>query len=503
MTIAACAPSGPTRPDPRPQPPTVDPAVPDDPDFQTHREMLRARVDALASEAEEPDFQPETALALLIDLPLADLEALQLEHGNRLMLAPWLDLAVTARARLLDDAALAVDLDRWRQRWDFQRGLASSLHEWLQAWRATRPVPERITVLLPGEPPLARAGEVLRDGLLARWLQMSPGSRPELDFVYTPATRDAAVGAWFDARERGSDFIIGPLARDQVGPLLDLPDSGLPILMLNRPPERIDLPEQVVPESMPIAMLALPPEEEAELAAARALVDQAERALVIEQRSDYGRRVGSRFVETFELGGGQVLDRIEYLPGEFDHTEQLSGLLRIQQSEARIERLARILGQPVESEARRRTDFDLIFLVARGGDARQIMPQLRFLDLEDAPVYATSEIWQGGRAGNDLDGIRLPVAPWLLADHPVAAERLEAETLTPELAESSVFSLLNALGRDALELVPWMLEMKRDPDLYLPGRIGRIRLADGIHFQRDLPWVRIENGRLVPDDGGR
>lgn len=498
LALAACAPTGPSRPDQDPRPPLdggVEPIGPSETGLESSEEMLQGRIDALAGAAGEADFEPEMALALLVELPLAELQALQLEHGHRPMLAPWLDLAVTARARLLDDEALPGDLDAWRQRWDFERGLAVSLHEWIVSWRSTRPMPERIAVVLPGQPPLARAGEVVRDGLMARWLQIAPDRRPELDFIYTPAAPEAAVGAWFDARELGSEFFIGPLARDQIVPLLNLPDPGMPMLMLNRPPEDTDPPDS----ALPLAMLALPAEEEAELAAARALVGEAARALVIQQQSDFGRRVGGRFVEVFELGGGEVLGHIEYRPGEFDHTEQLSVLLAIDRSEERIRRIGQVLGQPVESQARRRTDFDVVFLASRGGDARQLMPQLRFLDLEDAPVFATSDIRAGGQAGNDLDGIRLPVAPWMLTDHPYSAERREAEALAPELAESPTHSLLNALGRDALALAPWMLEMKRDPDLYFPGRVGRLRLADGVHFQRDLPWARIEGGRLVRD----
>ncbi len=500
--LAACAPSGPTRPVQEAPEPITESELTDDSGAslaELRERELRGRIEVLASTVEEPDFEPDMVLALLIDLPLDDLERLQLDYANRPALAPWLDLAVTARAVLLDDVALARDLDAWRQRYRLPSGLAADLQEWILAWRLDRPMPERISMLLPGEPPLLRAGEALRDGLLAQWLQLPPDRRPRIDFIYVDSEPEAALGAHFEALDRGSDFLIGPLNRDQIEPLLRLPGSGLPMLLLNRPHERAMLPDS----SLPVAMLALPAEEEAELAGVRALVDEAERALVIRQNSDFGRRVASRFIETFELGGGRILQQVEYAPGEFDHTEQLSSLLEIDRSEARIQRIARLLGESLESQPQRRTDFDLVFLAARGGDARQLMPQLRFLDLEDAPVFATSDAWPGGDAGTDLDGIRLPIAPWLLDEHPVAEERLEAEALVPELKARPNLSLLNALGRDALELAPWMQEMKHDARLYLPARAGRLRLANGIHFQRELPWARVEGGRLMLDDSGR
>jgi len=452
-----------------------------------------ARVEALAEALSEPGFRPEMALALLLELPLETLRNLQSEHQERLTLAPWLDLAVTARSRLIDDPALQLALAEWRQRYGIESEVADDLYQWISAWRRTLPMPASVAVLLPGDGPLARAGEVLREGLLGAWLQMPRDRRPQLDFHYLDNDPGAAVGAWFEARERGSEFVIGPLASNQVDSLLSLPDISMPTLLLNRPGD-----DSLVPEpTRPVAMLALPPEEEAELAAVRALINEFDRAVVVAQQSDFGKRVADRFGETFQLGGGRVIARTEYVPGEFDHTETLEALLEIDRSRDRIARLERVLGSDVESEPQRRTDFDLVFLAARGGDGRQIMPQLRFLGVEPRPVYSTSDIWPGGNVGRDLDGIQFPAAPWLLQQGEAARQRLRAEQLYPELVASPTRSGLHALGRDALALVPWIGMMKRDPLLYLAGNVGRLRLANGVVLERDLPWARIEDGRPV------
>jgi len=457
-----------------------------------------ARVDALSDALAEPGFRPEMALALLLELPLETLRNLQSEHGDRRALAPWLDLAVSARARLIDDPALERALADWRERYGLEPDVANDLYQWIVAWRQALPMPGSVAVLLPGDGPLARAGEVLREGLLDAWLQMPRDRRPRLDFHYLDNEADAAVGAWFEAREQGSDFVIGPLARSQVDRLLALPDLSIPTLLLNRPTDDSALPEP----GRPVAMLALPPEEEAELAAVRALVNEFDRAVVVAQQSDFGRRVADRFGETFQLGGGRVIARTEYLPGEFDHTETLEALLEIDRSRERIARLEQVLGSDIESEPRRRTDFDLVFLAARGGDGRQIMPQLRFLGVEPRPVYATSDIWPGGNVGRDLDGIQFPAAPWILQQGEPARQRLRAERMYPELVASPTLSVLHALGHDAFTLVPWVSMMKCDPMLYLAGNVGRLRLANGVMLERDLPWTRIENGQPVRYQAG-
>ncbi|MEM7054351.1 MAG: penicillin-binding protein activator, partial [Pseudomonadota bacterium] len=295
--------------------------------------------------------------------------------------------------------------------------------------------------------------------------------------------------------DEGVDAVIGPLDRGQIAPLLELPDTGLTILLLNRP----SAPSAFIPETEParsVAILALPPEEEAELAAVRALVENHRRALVIARSSDWGARVANRFIETFELGGGRVLARADYDAQTFDHTDQLEVLLRLDRSQRRIDTLAEVLGQPVEAQARRRTDADLIFMAAPGGDARQIKPQLRFLDAGNLTTFATSHVYSDGRNDRDLQDIEFPASPWLLQDTVAGGLRQQVEQQFPGLS-SLALSQLHALGRDALALLPWLDEMKRDRQLYLAGQVGRLRLSDGVLFERDLPWARIDQGRIV------
>ena len=457
-----------------------------------------ARVVALERAIGEPGFGPGRALSLLIDLPLAELTELRDRNRGQALVFPWLDLASSARRRLTDDPELARALDDWRNRHGLSPEIAREATEWIEAWRETRPLPQSIAVLLPGEGPLTRAGNVLRDGMLSKWLEMPSDRRPALDFRYLAQRPDAAVSEFFDLRDGGVEFIIGPVWRDQIDPLLTLPDPVVPMLLLNRPLD----PARAIRALDPIAVLALPPEEEAELAAVRALVDSHERALVVAQDSDFGRRIAERFVETFELGGGRVLAQASYTPGEFDHTEVLSLLLELDQSEQRIERLRSLLREDFEAVAQRRTDFDLVFLAARGGDGLQIVPQLRFLELEETPLFATSDIYPGGDIGSDLDGVEFPIAPWSLESGPSAERRRSALARSPELAASPTLSVLYALGRDAMSLVPWFASMKEDPALYLAGHVGRLRLADGVVLERDLPWARIVDGKPVPAEPG-
>lgn len=456
----------------------------------------RAAFAALEQAMERGEFEPELGLALLIDQPLIELESLLAQHGHRPDLRPWLELLVSARNSLLDPAAQARDLAQWESRHSQVGYSAEQAQLWLAAWRQSRPMPRRIAVVLPGRAAMTRASAAVRNGLISAWLEMPPQNRPELLFKYIDDESDAMIATLFELREAGVDFMIGPLERNQVDTLMALPDPALPMLMLNHPSQ----PLIDVESHHSVHGIGLLPEEEAELAAVQALVQGYNRALVLAQETDWGRRVAAAFSETFELGGGQVLASTEYSTRNVDHSTLLEVMLELDRSSQRASRLGRVLNQDIESEPQARTDADMIFLAARNDDGPQIRPQLRFFGAGDLPLLATSHIIAGApdpRRDQDLDGVLLPLAPWFIDSSFAGDQRRQAEQLYSELSNPNL-SRLHALGFDALTLVPWLDMMRQDPDLYLSGLSGRLRLPQGQLVERDLPFIRLVDGRAIP-----
>lgn len=453
---------------------------------------------ALRQAVDEPDFDGDTALSLMLEFPVADLERVLYQVGDQPELLPWLDLVISARENLLDDPGLDEALEAWQRRWSELGYSADQARRWIAAWRQTRPMPERITVLLPAaDTPLYRPGKALREGILAGWLGLSPQRRPRLDFRYIESASEDVVAAWFDARDNGTDFLIGPLDRRQAQALAELPDAGvIPTLLLNLPEEI----ERLNEAGGEMAALALPPEAEAELAAIHALAMGRRRALVLSQHSDWGERVAGAFIDTFALGGGLILaDRI-YDPEKPDHSTLLREVLEVDESQGRIDRIAGLLDERVESVAQRRSDVDVIFLAARASDGRLLRPQLEFFDAGDLTLMATSYIVDGApkpERDRDLDGITTPMPPWFLDFTAAGAVRQRAASLYAGL-DNATLSRLHALGRDAIALVPWLSMMRADPTLTLPGMMGELSLPDDHIIERNLPVVRIEGGRARP-----
>ncbi len=444
----------------------------------------------------QPDFNPELALALLIELPLAELSLLQNSHGRRPELAPWLALAVAARAHLLDAEQQWLALNDWERSHPNTGYSAEQAAYWLSLWRQSQPGPRRLAVALPGRPDMARPAAAIRDGIMTAWLEMAPSARPALRFFYVDDDAEAMLGSWFDIRAEGADFLLGPLERQAVDALAELPDPGMPVLLLNHPSR----PEQLGGRFGAVRAIGLPPEEEAELAAVQALVAGHRRALVLAQNTDWGRRVASSFRATFELGGGEILAAADYDPRQVDHSAMLEVMLELDRSRQRIARLERVLGSSVEAEPQRRTDADLIFLAARADDGRQLRPQLRFFGAENLPVLSTSQIIAGApdaRRDEDLEGVMMPLPPWFMDRGVPAERRIEAERQFPELSNPAL-SRLFALAYDSLQLAIWLPWMADDPELYLAGWSGRLRLQDNALIERDMPFVRLQRGRAEP-----
>ena len=461
-------------------------------------EPAREALQSLQTSLERGDFEPELALALLIEYPLATLEDLHAEYRGQAALEPWLDLAVTARRDLLDDELLAPALQDWQARHPGAGYAAAEALFWLEAWRDIQPMPSRVAVFLPGpDSALARPGRALRDGLLSAWARQPSQQRPELIFFQLDDEPEAVVDAWFSARARQVDFVIGPLARDHVDALIALGDAALPTLLLNLPSEPMGLSE------FPglVSALALTPEEEAEIAATRALVDGHRRALVLRQDSDWGHRVADSFGDTFRLGGGSIVRDMRYPAAQVDHTILLEVLLGLDRSRERATALERLLGLSLESEPSRRTDVDVIFLASRADDARAIRPQLNFFGAGDLPVVATSHVLSGApdpRRDHDLENVLIPLAPWFHDQNDQARRREQAEQLYEGL-DNATLSRLFALGVDALALLPWLDELRADPALHLPGLTGRLSVRPQGLIERDLPMVRLVDGRAVAE----
>ena len=259
--------------------------------------------------------------------------------------------------------------------------------------------------------------------------------------------------------------------------------------------------EQAIASNNNLFQFGLSAEDEARQAAERAWNDGRRQAAVLTADTNWGRKVAEAFSETFEALGGEVHGTAHFSEGTYDQT--IAMLMNTDKSRDRAKVIRKLMRQKVEFEEHRRQDLDMVFLSALPTDARQINPTLSFHFANDLPVYATSHVYNGipnAMTDQDLSGIRFLDSPWNL-DAPSANKRSLA---SQRKDVDSRFGRLYALGLDAFQLHPYLLQLAALPQSSITGETGRLSVADEGRVRRTLNWAVFDQGvpRLLKQPDG-
>jgi outer membrane PBP1 activator LpoA protein len=373
-----------------------------------------------------------------------------------------------------------IALVSWRRVWAIAHASASGERDGTRAGRraafarllalaaaaaaaAPSPAPA-IAALLPLEGPVfGRAAAAVQAGLSAAATLSAPADRPPLAFVATGERPADILPAYSKALALGARVVIGPLIRDQVSALAAglaaQPPVNVPTIALNVP-ETPTLPQNLF-------AFGLPAEDEARQVARAALAEGHRRAAVLSQAGLFPRRLQEAFTDSFTAGGGQVAIVVAA-------ATEASGLPRLAK--------AVVAARP-----------DLLFIACDLPHARLVRP---FIEPR-LPTYATSHLWSGAidpGVAHDLDGTRMPEAPWLVSpDHAAVMVYARSQPpLPPELER------LYALGIDAWRLGEIALRAGTLSGATLDGVTGRLEVAADRRVRREAPLARLRQGRLEP-----
>lgn len=410
-------------------------------------------------------------------------------EGADRIVSGWLELGRLLRGAGGDLTRLQQPLAAWRQRNPAHPASVSVLDPLLASFDQLTGYPSKVALILPLTGQLSASATAVRDGFLAAYyLQEDREDRPEILIIDSGAL--GAAGAWERAASEAADFIVGPLTKQEVTQLSGV-TGGVTTLALNELSGEATLPEFVY-------QFSLAPEDEAVQAAARILDRGLSRGIVMVPANDWGMRIAASFGEALQAGGGRLLEVRTYITGLPDYSQEITRVLRVDESRERHQRIEGIVGESLEFEPRRRQDAEFVFLGALPRDARQIRPQLRFHYAQDLPVFATSSVYSPGESGGrDLDGIMFDDMPWVLSDEvELSALRTRLQSIWPSSAGRR--ARLYALGYDAYVLVPLIHSSQLNAVSGLPGLTGTLSLTDERRIQRELDWARISNGQLRP-----
>jgi len=170
--------------------------------------------------------------------------------------------------------------------------------------------------------------------------------------------------------------------------------------------------------------------------------------------------------------------------------------MQIEQSQIRTREMQALLGIPLQSSPRSRSDVDMIFLIADPAQARQIKPTFAFHYAGKIPVYATSQIYSGQpnpKADRDLNGVRFNTMPWLFD-----TTSKEKQAVAQHTKSAAVYGRLHALGADAFRLYARLPQLEQVPDMRIYGATGALHMLSDRRIEREQMWVRFRNGEAQP-----
>ncbi|GAB3286663.1 penicillin-binding protein activator [Parahaliea aestuarii] len=400
----------------------------------------------------------------------------------------WLDLArLTANAS--SPSALESGLRQWRDEHS-QHPAASPLPGGLGALLDKPLNTQTVALLLPLSGRLAPAARAVQDGYLAAYYRSAASGAPEHELLVldTSAYPDA-VSAYQDAVRQGATMVVGPLSKQAVSAVGQMPDRPVPVLALNRSDDPLP------PGPTALVQLSLSPEDEVDTLATQAWNGGARRALIVRPAGEWGDKLNDTLQQHWQALGGDIVSAITYASAEA-YSDTIKQALQLDASEARARQVRAMLATNIETSARRRQDIDAIFLLAGSPDeARAIKPLLAFHYAGDIPVYAPSAVYSGipGRGDSDLNGIILAELPWLLGADPGLRVAIAAGD-----TGSDSYTRLNALGADAFLLQSRFAQLQAGADALLRGSTGLLSMDPQLRIRREPQAATFDGGRLKP-----
>lgn len=312
--------------------------------------------------------------------------------------------------------------------------------------------PNKLAVLLPLSGSAATAAKPVRDGFLTAYYN-EKRARPPVKFY---DTAQGVSAAYAKAVADGSDYVVGPLLKDEVSSLFAKPDAELtvPVLALNRA-------QAATPAGS--VSYALTPEDEAIAVANAMRTANLKHVLVFTSSDATQRRAANAFSAQYKLQNSRASAPVLVNP--------------------KSETLQADLAAAIAAETQAGGKIDGVFFSARGDVVRAVIPMLSGTAVATAPRMATSQIQLGNAGATNmalLDGIQFPL------DYDVESQ-----------GAGKAASRLRDFGSDAW-LITAYLGRIASGEFRLNGATGKLGLNNTGLIVRDPEWSVYRNGVPVP-----
>lgn len=331
--------------------------------------------------------------------------------------------------------------------------------------------PQRIALLLPTSGELAVAGRAIEDGFMVAHEQAQLAGQivPSVQTYDTAASSIDTVYAL--AVADGADMVIGPLDKEELTRLSQQPELPVTTLALNYFNTNDGL--NVLSPHPRLFQFGIAPEDDGRQIAEKAWQEGHRSALMMRRASDWSIRAARSFTQHWQAMGGVIV-------GEFEYND---------------ENLAQMVKQAVRfnryNRPKRRTDMDMIVMLASPQEGRQIIPALDFYFAKDVPVYSSRHIYANMRSDerdNDLEAVRFTALPWVFDNQSIEKKAIKSKQ------KPSQYYPLYALGIDAFALQQGLSKLTQNNALQ--GLTGQLTLGEGQRVNRDAMWGYFKQGQV-------
>ena len=447
----------------------------------------RIQIAALSSDKKLLQANQDALWQSLMSIPFTELQQLSLS-GMSDTARGWYSLAAINKNNQIDLEQQREQLQVWLRDWR-QHPAHNNLPSDLKLLQSLiEQQPKQIALLLPMQGKLAEAGEAVRDGFFAAYFQAVSNRRHTPEVRQYDSSGDV-IAAYQQAIAEGADLVIGPIDKEKVTELSLMPSLDVPVLSLNYPD---------TPPAQPLKgfyQFGLAVEDEARQVARQAFLEGHRQAMVIIPSQEWSERSARAFANEWGKLGGVVVNRSQFQSGA-NYSKLVKDAMQIESSLVRNREMQELLGIPLQTSPRSRSDVDMIFLIADPAQGRQIKPTFAFHYAGNIPVYATSQIYSGQpnpRADRDLNGVRFNTMPWLFD-----TSSPEKQSVAQHTKSAAVYGRLHALGADAFRLYARLPQLEQVPDMRIFGATGALHMLEDGRIEREQIWVRFRNGEAQP-----
>jgi len=447
----------------------------------------RIQLSGLIDNKNQRQANQEVLWQNLMSIPFAELQQLSQDENGQAARG-WYSLAAINKNNQIDLEQQREQLQQWLGVWR-QHPAHDNLPNDLRLLQSLiEQQPQQVALLLPMQGKLAEAGEAVRDGFYAAYYEALSNGRNTPEVRQYDSSGDA-ITAYQQAVADGADLVIGPIDKEKVTEISLMPSLEVPVLSLNYPD---------TPPAEPLKgfyQFGLAVEDEARQVARQAFLEGHRQAMVIIPSQEWSERSARAFTDEWEKLGGAVVNRTQFQTGA-NYSGLVKDAMLIEQSQIRTREMQELLGIPLQSSPRSRSDVDMIFLIADPVQARQIKPTFAFHYAGKIPVYSTSQVYSGQpnpKADRDLNGIRFNTMPWLFD-----TTSREKQAVAQHTKSAAVYGRLHALGADAFRLYARLPQLENVPDMRIYGATGALHMLSDRRIEREQIWVRFRNGEAQP-----